>query len=462
MEKIIDQKENPNKINKKEKLILFTSILTSILLLISTAILAYQNVVLRKTPTNENRESGQNAPAALIDESVEYINKEFDFLIKYPGYYQISTTHALFTNHLLGTTDFEVNLLRNVYEQRSQTPEINLAIFPHFFGWDLDVIANMLEEMVKEEADSFLLEDTALYKNTKPPEVLSKENVTISQIPMIKIVRYLGPGVPNPEITEYYFKNPSGTKVFVLWSNHDSEFDQNRGVLPGEGNRGLIELEDLEKIIQSFKFLNTKSMFKEIINKYCDSENHIDPSYLPIDIGILSKEKKDNICVRETPNGEFTYITNYYTLNEKNKAGFIYNHNSIELGHGGPPFLGIVGDIIYQTRDGSDSIYAYVDYAPMAEGYYSSPSISVRGLKKIELDNGEALLINVAATAVEQENPDLDEITKKYLKGDEFDLQKAQNESIKYFFSEINLPSVTAAMNEISEIMESITIKPGF
>ena len=161
--------------------------------------------------------------------------------------------------------------------------------------------------------------------------------------------------------------------------------------------------------------------FQQILAKYCqktDLENQayfygIQPAFLPVSL----PEKNDTlICTGDPqPNGS------YLTIDSDKGRINIYDKNSLELGHGGPPFLGSLDTII--KDDGNIKLSIALGWPGAGCAQIGELPLNIRGERKLQTASGETIFINTQTTAILENDPRLITVLQEKTKSCEFDGQ---------------------------------------
>jgi len=216
--------------------------------------------------------------------------------------------------------------------------------------------------------------------------------------------------------------------------------------------------------------------FQEILTKNCQkiatgSDSYfygIQPDLLPVSfdptaITINPQEQGTISCgffTPENPNKNFVSIEFNTDWNMN-----IYDKNSEELGHGGPPFLGSFGQTIQDKKDTKLTIYLSLGEGPTE---VKDIGVQVRGERKLPLSNGETILMNVSDEAIPGGDPRLMAILNKYqttYEGysviDSSKIEQIQEEIVKTFFGDVNKlqsPEKEIVL-EIQQILKAVNPK---
>jgi len=199
-----------------------------------------------------------------------------------------------------------------------------------------------------------------------------------------------------------------------------------------------------------------KLSLQEIINTKCEEveinggySSFIFYSYFPfqlssntnITIPTPKPNEKEGVCIT----GE--YLENkgaisfaYKNINGDQKSALIHDEYSEELGHGGSPFYGQIGDVI---KEGDDFIIsAFLTCTDMCGGSVDEYSAHVRIRKILKFKGGEEIYINSDLTLFGQGNTTfktyLNQNLENYNGTMVVDDEKAQDNFVKYFFADLS------------------------
>lgn len=218
-----------------------------------------------------------------------------------------------------------------------------------------------------------------------------------------------------------------------------------------------------------------KETFQQILEKNCKKIGNessyfygIDPDNLPISIDpsvitIVLREKGTVVCAGpDTPGHGYVFIE----VQEGNVL-YLYDKNSEELGHGGPPFLGSYGNIMEEAGDIKLTVYL--------QGGHTGPGFEVgiipvvaRGEKRLRLSNGETIFVNTERTVIKADDPRLVNFLNQ--NSVEFDLgggeitriyEGTDKEMVGRFFSDmaaLESPE-KEKIDEIKRVLNAITAK---
>lgn len=172
-----------------------------------------------------------------------YKNEEFGLSFSYPSNFQIDTQPIKTDYYVDGEISLWLTLTQNIYTKMAQNPAINLKIVK---------TSNTVEQMLafvqqkNQEGEAAMQDPQSIGYGQKPPKINSTEKV-LGRIETTKVDRYSGPGAPNANLLEYYFKY--NDHIFILSANfgtYNSDLKQD----------GTIEKELLPQILFTFKFPN--------------------------------------------------------------------------------------------------------------------------------------------------------------------------------------------------------------
>lgn len=159
--------------------------------------------------------------------------------------------------------------------------------------------------------------------------------------------------------------------------------------------------------------------FQQILAKYCRKmeleygfSEEIEPAYLPV---FVDKSVDAVVCT-----GDFAPNTGYVVADFGEKPGVnIYDQYSQEAGHGGPPFLGSLDNVI--KDDGNIKLSVFLGWPHGGCAEIGQIPLYVRGEKKMELENGEAIFANTQIMAIDEQDPRLAALLQEKTKPCEFD-----------------------------------------
>lgn len=178
-----------------------------------------------------------------------YQNKKQGFSFSYPENFQLlendfTRGSLLASVYIEEPIPFSLVLLQDIYMDSAQTPLISLDVVKT--SKTIEQLLGHVRKVINDQTK--VLEDPgAPYCGAPPPEIKSIETVTIGDLKMTKVVHDIGPGGPNPILSEYYMAHPG--YVFV--------FSANYGTPCGHRDCGTTEKEILSKILSTFKFIET-------------------------------------------------------------------------------------------------------------------------------------------------------------------------------------------------------------
>ncbi len=187
-----------------------------------------------------------------------------------------------------------------------------------------------------------------------------------------------------------------------------------------ESDDNINEENNNSETIVSNELPEIDKTLQEIIDEYCikteilyngqtSGWNYlIKESYLPFTINsdlmeILDNDDETQYQATCTTESEETNTDDYlenggsilfnYTLNNNQAySATVYDENSIELGHGGPPSLGEYGELI---ESGDDyKIFAYIICDDTCGGTPNSYTFHIRAQKILEFKNNYKIFIN--------------------------------------------------------------------
>ena len=140
----------------------------------------------------------------------------------------------------------------------------------------------------------------------------------------------------------------------------------------------------------------------------------IAPDVLPvlIDLRVITlklREQGTASCASADPPVETSYV---FVPTEDNSGFHVYDENSVEGGHGGPPFLGTYGGVIKQT--GSVTLSVYMGWPHGGPIFVGDFVALVRGVKELKLSNGETIFVSTSLTVIDKDDPRLLEVLDDY------------------------------------------------
>jgi hypothetical protein len=192
--------------------------------------------------------TGQNANNEGKTNWLTYTNSEYKFKLKYPSNYRVED--ALFEYRPFYPFDeknvLNIEITRDVYKYKAQNPLIRLAIFDTG-KLVSEIISDLKTSNTKNIEDLDDPQNPFYGDNVSLPEIFSQKNVTVAGITAVEIDRFAGPGAPNDDYLEYYFKRDG--YIYLLKVNGERNGDD-----PLEN--ASIEAADLKKIIETFEFFN--------------------------------------------------------------------------------------------------------------------------------------------------------------------------------------------------------------
>lgn len=147
--------------------------------------------------------------------------------------------------------------------------------------------------------------------------------------------------------------------------------------------------------------LNISGNLQDLMKNNCVQGNPptLDQAKLPVNIDFAAAKivKKAIYCVSTQDNTQ--PITNGYIsiLLSNNSPINIYDSQSQELGHGGAPFLGSVGQKISESGNVQITAYLQGGDGPQVLGQVG---INIRGVKKFTTKDGNSIYINYTMQAV--------------------------------------------------------------
>lgn len=158
------------------------------------------------------------------------------------------------------------------------------------------------------------------------------------------------------------------------------------------------------------------------------------------------------------PNGFF------YIKLQDNSGIHIYDKNTVELGHGGAPYIGSFGTVIGDDGKIKLSVYIAGSDGPT---FISFASVWMRGEKRLRLNNGDEFFANYSAPAIYGKDTRLMDFLTPYSKPSvsdpsERELTKFPTEELKSrFFSDLtNLQSPEKeALDKIERVLGAVAAK---
>lgn len=156
---------------------------------------------------------------------------------------------------------------------------------------------------------------------------------------------------------------------------------------------------------------------------------------------------------------------NYFFIELQDKSMInVYDNNSKELGHGGPPYIGSYGTVIRDDGNIKLTVYMVGNEGPTLVGY---APVELRGEKRLKLSNGDTVYANYSKTAIEGKDSRLVEFLQPYSKPSDFkpgakEVTDFPAEELKNkFFSNLsNLqPSEKNVLSEIERVLSAVSPK---
>jgi len=171
-----------------------------------------------------------------------YTNDPYGFSFYYPSNFQISTS-PLKSDYLVdGNISLWLTLNQDIYSKMAQNPAINLKIVN---------TSNTVEQMIayvqqkNQEGEAAMQDPESMGYGQKPPKINSNTEIVLGGIEMTKVERFGGPGAPNANLVEYYFKSAGNIYIFsVNFGTYSSDVKQD----------GTLEKELLPQILSTFRF----------------------------------------------------------------------------------------------------------------------------------------------------------------------------------------------------------------
>lgn len=165
------------------------------------------------------------------------------------------------------------------------------------------------------------------------------------------------------------------------------------------------------------------------------------PQDLPVSLNsnltlTLPKEGLIN-CLYGNPNQQFL------SLRTADENIMIYDQNSVELGHGGPPFLGVFGEKI-GTKGGVD-VYLYAGFAEAGPSHPGQIPLVIRGIRELTLNDGSKIYLVADRDAIHTADPRLVNYFRQYLTK-ETDESTLYNDDVSK-----NLPSLVPSLDVQTE-----------
>jgi len=187
--------------------------------------------------------------SAKVDEIADwetYNNATLGFSFQYPLNFRIDKLPYIQGLQFVedpASLRLRLLLTQDIYVGMAQNPALDLKIIK---------TAKTIDEMVAyvqqktTEGEVAMLDPQNMGYGKEPPKINSIEKVTLNQIEMTKVARFGGPGAPNVDILEYYYKSPAGD-IYIFSANYDISN-------PSAKRGGVAEEELLPKILSTFKF----------------------------------------------------------------------------------------------------------------------------------------------------------------------------------------------------------------
>ena len=199
-----------------------------------------------------------NEPEQVIDETADweiYQNEKHGFSFAHPRNFQLmeydfTRGSLLASTYIEEPIPFSLVLLQDIYIDSAQTPLINLDVVKT--SLTIEQLLGHVRKIINKQAE-ILKNPEAPYYGAPPPEIKSVETITIGDLKMTKVVHDIGPGGPNPILSEYYVAYPG--YIFVFFSNYGSPCSSEYC--------GETEKEILPIILSTFKFIELEEVDKE-------------------------------------------------------------------------------------------------------------------------------------------------------------------------------------------------------
>lgn len=250
-------------------------------------------------------------------------------------------------------------------------------------------------------------------------------------------------GGTNSVETTYYFVDSKNSNFILIYHR------------PIVDNLAQVDLLSSDQILSTFKFTdnpstNQKASFSGSLQDYlkinCKPGNPytIEVSKLPIKIDsklITPTARPDGITAYCSSTGPDSLKETSVSIHlNDNDILNLYDQASIELGHGGAPFLGLFGEEVYHQE--GVRITAYPNYGE-GPALLGTLGINLRGQKEYINKSGDTYYVNITTVAIPGDDPRLISYFKPYSYDDGFDAPaidsgKINNSDlIRHFFDSV-------------------------
>ena len=230
------------------------------------------------------------------------------------------------------------------------------------------------------------------------------------------------------------------------------------------------------QILQTFKFteksatypiLNLHGTLQDFLVKNCNPGN---PQSISLDV-LPFTLNQSTLKTTPQPNGITAYCNStepekisHAILNislSNNQWLLIHDNGSQELGHGGPPFIGLIGKTILDEDSTKIGAYATGGEGPTLLGEIG---IGLRGIKEFRTLDNNPVYISLSQTGVESTDPRLLDYLRPFTKESGFDKPEViwdsdlENNLINFFFANPQTTEITA-INNLKQKLNSINPK---
>lgn len=171
------------------------------------------------------------------------------------------------------------------------------------------------------------------------------------------------------------------------------------------------------------------------------SSYFIDPMKLPItlnikNIYIKNQAKKGMLtCLLGDVDQQNGYISFSYVMGTASSVAYIYDKNSVEIGHGGIVSLASYGSIIEETPEYIISAYLVFSFDE-GENWIGNIPVNLRVVRILEFSEGEKIYISTDFVALDRTSTQLVQILGEF--GSEYvdsgKIIEAQDKIVKEFF----------------------------
>lgn len=153
------------------------------------------------------------------------------------------------------------------------------------------------------------------------------------------------------------------------------------------------------------------NQFQEILFDKCKKDGTILLEDFPFIVN-LNIVRIDKIYCEGFPNAKERFVVVKY--GNRNSL-YIHDEFSREPGHGGLPYLGLIGKVI-KTKDNSKISVYFNGWGEGPSQYIEYLYVAARGFKELTVKNGERILITTTIDLVREGDPRLIALLNKYAK----------------------------------------------